>query len=113
MNALQWAGLAVAAMVIVIGAFASRRSVGSAVGPRERAFARRVCAATWTSIAAFVLTAWYLPSPANWVVSAGFVVGIPWAIYRWTTQRQLIRELDLREAHAREHAEATRSSHVN
>ncbi len=101
-----------AAVVLAIGALVSRGSVKSAIGPRERAFARRVCAATWTLIAAFVLTAWYVPSPANWVVSAGFVVGIPWAIYRWTTQRQLIRELDLREAHAREHADAARSPHA-
>lgn len=113
MNGAQIAGGVVAAVVILVGALTSRSSVKSAVGPRERAFVRRVCAATWTLIAAFVLTAWYVPSPANWVVSAGFVVGIPWAVYRWTTQRQLIRELDLRETHAREHADAARSARPN
>ncbi|MCX7818481.1 MAG: hypothetical protein N2652_04630 [Kiritimatiellae bacterium] len=109
MNILQIGGIALAVVVVGVGAVASRTSVRSAVGPRERAFARRVCLATWTLIAAFVLTAWYLPRPANWVVSAGFVIGIPWAVYRWTTQRQLIRELDLRETHARNHENALAS----
>ncbi len=94
------------AAIVLVGALASRSSIRTAVGPRERAFVRRVCAATWTLITVFVLAAWYLPSPANWLVASGFVVGVPWTIYRWTTQRQLIRELDLREAHAREHANA-------
>lgn len=90
-------GWGLVAAVAAVGVWTARGSIRSAQGPRERTFVIRTCAATWLLVAGFVAAVFLLPRPYNWIVAAALMIGIPAAMYRWTTQRQLIRELDARD----------------
>lgn len=96
------AGLALVGLSLTVGVFASVSGVKSARGPRERAFVRRACAASSGMVSLFVVAAFVLPVPYNWISAVLFLFAVPAAIYRWTTQRQLLRELEERERRSAE-----------
>jgi hypothetical protein len=96
------AGVSLFGMSMLGGVVAAATGMRSARGPRERAFVRRACVAVWGMVSVFVLAAFTLPSPYNWITAVVFVFAVPVAIHRWTTQRQLLRELEERERKAAE-----------
>ncbi len=96
------AGASLFGVSVLGGVVAAATGMRSARGPRERAFVRRACVASWGMVSLFVLAAFTLPSPYNWITAGVFFFAVPAAIYRWTTQRQLLRELEERERRAAE-----------
>ncbi len=91
-----WLSWGCAAVPVIAGLIAARQSTRSARGPLERKFVRRMCVGIWGLMTAFVAALLWLPSPWRWIVGGALVLIVPWLTYRWTTQRQLIRELESR-----------------
>ena len=100
-------GLVLLGLSLLGGFVAAATGLRSARGPRERTFVRRACLASWAMVSAFIVAAFSLPSPYHWISAVVFVFAVPAAIFRWTTQRQLLRELEERERRAAEGAEAS------
>lgn len=98
-------GICLITLSLLAGVVAATSGVKSARGPRERAFVRRACVASWILISVFIAAAVMLPAPYNWISAVVFVFAVPAAIYRWTTQRQLLRELEERERRSAEGVE--------
>ncbi|MBM4155524.1 MAG: hypothetical protein FJ221_10925 [Lentisphaerae bacterium] len=95
-------GVGLLVLSVLGGVVAVATGLRSARGPRERAFVRRACIASWAMVALFIVAAFTLPAPYHWISAVVFVFAVPAAIYRWTTQRQLLRELEARERRAAE-----------
>lgn len=57
-------------------------------------------------VSAFIVAAFALPAPYNWISALISIFAVPAAVYRWTTQRQLLRELEERERRSAEGAAA-------
>lgn len=102
-------GLVLVGLSLLGGVFATASGVKTARGPRERVFVRRACAASSGMVSLFVVAAFVLPAPYNWISAVLFLFAVPAAIYRWTTQRQLLRELEERERRSAEGVEATQT----
>lgn len=98
-------GLGLLGLSLLGGIVAAATGLRSARGPRERTFVRRACIASWVLVSAFIVAAFSLPSPYHWISAVVFVFAVPAAIFRWTTQRQLLRELEERERRAAEGVE--------
>lgn len=101
------AGLALVGLSLLGGVVALASGLKSACGPRERAFVRRACAASSGMVSLFVVAAFVFPRPYNWISAVLFLFAVPAAIYRWTTQRQLLRELEERERRSAEGTDPT------
>ncbi len=100
MNREALIGWAVVGGVALMGAWTAYHSVRSAVGPRERMFARRVCLTIWTLAVGGTAGIVWLPGLFRWLSALGMILLVPALLYRWTIQRQLIRQLDEREHRA-------------
>ena len=95
-------GMGLLVLSLLGGVVAAATGLRSARGPRERTFVRRACIASWAMVTLFIIAAFTLPPPYHWISAVVFVFAVPAAIYRWTTQRQLLRELEERERRAAE-----------
>ena len=94
--------LALALLTVAIGGglLIAWRSVRTARGPREKTFVKRAGAGAGSLMALFIVLLFGLEPPYRYVALVVFLVLIPAAIYRWSTQHQLIRRLDARDAAA-------------
>lgn len=90
-------GIFLVAVAVIGGGFATLANIRGARGPRERLFVIRICVAAWLLIASMLALMYFLPSPWRYAAMFFYFFGLPWLIYRWSKQHQLIRMLDERE----------------
>ena len=92
--------LALLAVAVFGGLGIALMNVRAARGPREKTFVKRASAGAGSLMALFIVLLFWLEPPYRYVALVVFLVLIPAAIYRWSTQHQLIRRLDERDAAA-------------
>jgi hypothetical protein len=90
-------GLVLMGLSLLGGAVATYFNVHNAVGPKERAFAARVCTVSWLIAASMLIFVYFLPSPHRFVVAGLYLLICPPLVYKWTNTHQLIRMIEQRE----------------
>ena len=92
-------------VVLLVSAIASILNVRSAKGPRERRFALRSCIAVWAMLVAIIVGTSFIEEPYCYIFLGCLLILFPLLVYRAATRRQLIHELDERDARHKHEAE--------
>jgi len=91
------AGVVIVGAALLFGLVVGYYNIKSAEGPRERRYVRRACETTALLALLLIVALLRLPNPWRFIALAVFLFGFPVLIYRWSTNHQLLRELERRE----------------